>query len=129
SKITTADFTLTLLVMVVLGGVGSRWGAIVGAVAYTIADQRLGELASSDAVDGLPAVLRVPLSQPPFILGAAFVLVVVFLPGGIAGTLTRLTHGATGGALADLDASLDDGASGGDGGGQRDSDLEAAVGA
>ncbi|GGM15254.1 branched-chain amino acid ABC transporter permease [Promicromonospora citrea] len=86
----TADFTLTLLVMVVLGGVGSRWGAVVGAVLYTLLDQRLGELAHSAAVAGLPAVLRVPLSEPMFLLGTCFVLVVLFLPGGLAGAAERL---------------------------------------
>lgn len=86
----TADFTLTLLVMVVLGGVGSRWGAVVGAVLYTLLDQRLGELAHSEAVAGLPAVLRIPLSEPMFLLGTCFVLVVVFLPGGLAGAAQRL---------------------------------------
>lgn len=106
-SITSADFTLTLLVMVVLGGVGARWGAIAGAVVYTVADQRLGVLASSDAVQGLPSVLRIPLSQPLFILGVAFILVVLFLPGGLAGTLARL--GVTGSAgpvddpIGDLD--------------------------
>ncbi|MFI2488793.1 branched-chain amino acid ABC transporter permease [Promicromonospora kroppenstedtii] len=86
----TADFTLTLLVMVVLGGVGSRWGAVVGAVLYTLLDQRLAELAHSEAVAGLPAVLRIPLSEPMFLLGTCFVLVVLFLPGGLAGAAARL---------------------------------------
>jgi branched-chain amino acid transport system permease protein len=86
----TADFTLTLLVMVVLGGVGSRWGAVVGAVLYTLLDQRLAELAHSAAVAGLPAVLRIPLSEPMFLLGTCFVLVVIFLPGGLAGAAERL---------------------------------------
>ncbi len=81
-----ADLTITVLVMVVLGGVGSRWGAIVGGVLYTLLNQRLTLLAGSDAVDSLPAVLRIPLSEPMFILGTMFVLVVLFLPGGIAGT-------------------------------------------
>lgn len=126
AKVTTADFTLTLLVMVVLGGVGSRWGAVVGAVAYTIADHRLGALASSDTIRDLPGVLRVPLSQPLFILGAAFVLVVVFLPGGVAGTLARLTHVSTAGVLADLDAEVAGDAPDGE---RRDADLESAVGA
>ncbi|WP_123816598.1 branched-chain amino acid ABC transporter permease [Myceligenerans xiligouense] len=87
--VSTADFTLTILVMVVLGGVGSRWGAIVGAVLYTVLDQRLSELAGSEAVAGLPAVLRVPLSEPMFLLGTCFILVVMFLPGGIAGAASR----------------------------------------
>ncbi|MBL0884922.1 branched-chain amino acid ABC transporter permease [Myceligenerans indicum] len=87
--VSTADFTLTILVMVVLGGVGSRWGAVVGAVLYTVLDQRLGEFAGSEAVAGLPAVLRVPLSEPMFLLGTCFILVVMFLPGGIAGAASR----------------------------------------
>ena len=37
----SADLTITILVMVVLGGVGFRWGAIVGGVLYTLLDQRL----------------------------------------------------------------------------------------
>lgn len=83
----SADLTITVLVMVVLGGVGFRWGAIVGGVLYTLLDQRLTVLAGSDAVAGLPDVLRVPLSEPLFILGVLFILVVMFLPGGIAGTV------------------------------------------
>ncbi|MFH5821707.1 branched-chain amino acid ABC transporter permease [Georgenia sp. AZ-5] len=94
-QITSADFTITVLVMVVLGGVGSRWGAVVGAVVYTVLDQRLSAFASSAFVDSLPAVLRVPLSEPLFILGTLFILVVLFMPGGIAGAVHRLrTRGA-----------------------------------
>lgn len=91
--ITSADLTITLLVMVVLGGVGSRWGAVVGAVLYTLLDQRLSVFASSDLVEGLPAVLHVPLSEPLFTLGTLFVLVVLFLPGGLAGAAARLRRG------------------------------------
>lgn len=82
----SADLTITVLVMVVLGGVGSRWGAITGGVIYTLLNQRLTLLAQSDFVDAMPGVLRVPLSQPLFILGTMFILVVIFFPGGIAGT-------------------------------------------
>ncbi|WP_230977509.1 branched-chain amino acid ABC transporter permease, partial [Georgenia yuyongxinii] len=95
-QISSADFTITVLVMVVLGGVGSRWGAIVGAVVYTLLDQRLGVFASSAFVDSLPAVLRVPLGEPLFILGVLFILVVLFMPGGIAGAVDRLRRGGTG---------------------------------
>ncbi len=51
----TADFTITLLVMVVLGVVGSKWGAVIGGVIYTLLDQRLTAFASSQAVQSLPA--------------------------------------------------------------------------
>ncbi len=89
-RVATADFTLTLLVIVVLGGVGMRWGAIVGGMIYTLLDQRLTALASSNAVNSLPAFLRVPLSEPLFLLGTLFILVVMFFPGGIAGIGKRL---------------------------------------
>ena len=89
-RTTTADFTLGLLVMVVLGGAGSRWGAVLGGVLYTYLDSRLTDLASSPAVQDLPAWLRVPLSEPLFLLGSLFVLVVFFVPGGIAGVVARL---------------------------------------
>ena len=82
-----ADLTITVLVMVVLGGVGFRWGAIVGGMPYTILDQRLTVLARSAWIDELPAWLHIPLSEPLFILGVLFILVVMFLPGGIAGTI------------------------------------------
>jgi branched-chain amino acid transport system permease protein len=82
--VTTADFTLGLLVMVVLGGSGVRWGAMLGGFCYMLLDQRLGSLAGAEGIGSLPAVLAVPLSQPLFILGVLFVLIVLFLPGGIA---------------------------------------------
>lgn len=90
-RATSADFTLTILVIVVLGGVGSRWGAVVGGIVYTLLDQRLTALAGSAFIDGLPAVLRIPLSEPLFILGTLFILVVLFLPGGLAGLARRVT--------------------------------------
>lgn len=90
-RISTSDFTLTLLVIVVLGGVGYRWGAIVGGIVYTLLDQRLSALASSAWIQDLPAFLRIPLSEPLFILGMLFVLVVMFAPGGIVGLTHRIT--------------------------------------
>ena len=89
-EVTTASFTLSLLVMVVLGGVGTRFGAMVGGFLYTLLDQRLGALAGSSEVQGLPDVLRVPLSEPLFLLGSLFVLVVFFVPGGLASLPRRL---------------------------------------
>lgn len=91
----SADLTISLLLMVVLGGVGSRWGAILGALVYVILSQRLAVLAQSPTIRELPDVLRIPLSEPLFILGAIFVLVVMFLPGGLAGLGTRLRAAST----------------------------------
>jgi branched-chain amino acid transport system permease protein len=41
-------------------------------------------------VAALPAWLRVALAQPLFILGAIFVLFVIFVPGGIAAIPARV---------------------------------------
>jgi len=82
--VTSANFTLTLLVMVVIGGSGTRWGALLGGVLYTWANQRLGDASSSQFVSSLPSVLRTPLEQPLFVLGVLFILVVFFVPGGLA---------------------------------------------
>ena len=93
---TTSDFTLSLLVMVVLGGSGTRWGPMIGGILYTWADQRLGDLAGSGTVTALPSVLRMPLSQPLFLIGALFVAVIYLLPGGVARLPARLRSKAPG---------------------------------
>jgi branched-chain amino acid transport system permease protein len=82
-EVTSANFTLTLLVMVVIGGTGTRWGALLGGVIYTWANERLGDASSSHAISSLPSVLRTPLQQPLFVLGVLFILVVFFVPGGL----------------------------------------------
>lgn len=93
--IVSAELTISLVLMVVIGGVGSRWGAVAGAVLYVLLSQRLTVLAQAAWIDDLPAVLHIPLSEPMFILGTLFILVVLFLPGGLAGTVGRLTRGRT----------------------------------
>ena len=89
-EVTTANFTLALLVMVVLGGSGTRFGAMIGGFLYTLLDQRLGSLSGSSDVQSLPSILRVPLSEPLFILGTLFILLVFFVPGGLASLPRRL---------------------------------------
>lgn len=95
----TSDATLALLVMVVLGGSGTRWGPLLGGVIYTWAGHRLGDLANSSAVADLPAVLKVPLSQPLFLLGVLFVVVVYLLPGGLARLPGRMRAARGGSAV------------------------------
>jgi len=89
-EVTTATLTLTLLVMVVLGGAGTRFGAMVGGFFYTLLDYRLRSLAGEERIQDLPDVLRIPLSEPLFLLGALFIAVVFFVPGGLASLPGRL---------------------------------------
>jgi branched-chain amino acid transport system permease protein len=87
--VTAPEFTLMLLLMVVIGGAGSRWGAVLGGIVYHYLDDRLTAMGSSSTIQGLPGILRTPLEQPLFLLGTAFILIVVFLPGGLTGLATR----------------------------------------
>lgn len=89
SAVASTTVTLSILIMVVLGGAGTRWGAVTGAVLYVYLQQYLLKVAAEPSFASLPAFLRVPLSQPQFLLGAIFVLFVIFVPGGIAGAVTR----------------------------------------
>ena len=89
-EVTSATLTLTLLVMVVLGGAGARFGAMIGGFFYTLLDYRLRNLAGEERIQDLPDVLRIPLSEPLFLLGALFVAVVYFVPGGLASLPARL---------------------------------------
>ncbi len=108
-SITLPDFTLALLVMVVLGGSGTLRGPLLGGFLYTYASQRLVVVGGSHAIQSLPGVLRTPLAQPLFVLGTLFVLVVLFLPGGIVGIGTR--GRATVGGLRRVSAAIRGGSS------------------
>jgi branched-chain amino acid transport system permease protein len=79
--VASSDLTLTLLVMVVLGGPGTRFGPAIGGALFTFLDYKLTGYA-----DRLPG----PLAQPLFVLGVVFVLAVYFFPGGLAQLGTRL---------------------------------------
>ena len=88
--VTTTNLSLALLLMVVLGGVGTLWGPALGGFLYEYLDYRLVKLSGSDQIAALPGVLKAPLSEPLFILGVLFILLVFFFPGGLAGMARRL---------------------------------------
>lgn len=73
--VASTDLTLSLLIMVVLGGPGTRFGPVIGGMLFTFLDYQLIGFA-----ERLPG----PLSQPLFILGVVFILAVYFFPGGLA---------------------------------------------
>jgi branched-chain amino acid transport system permease protein len=89
-SVASTTVTVSILVMVVLGGAGTRWGAVIGAMVYVYLQQYLLKVAAEPSFATLPAVLRVPLSQPDFLLGVIFVLFILFAPGGIAGLAHRV---------------------------------------
>ena len=88
-----------VLVMVVVGGMGSLYGAIVGACLFVFAENYLQ--AAMGALSRLAAEGRLPLLPALFHpdrwllwLGLAFVLAVYFAPNGIVGALARELKGA-----------------------------------
>jgi branched-chain amino acid transport system permease protein len=89
SAVASTSITISVLIMVVLGGAGTRWGAVLGAIVYVYLQQLLTKVSAEPSIVNLPAVLRVPLSQPQFLLGAVFVIFVLFVPGGLAGLAGR----------------------------------------
>jgi branched-chain amino acid transport system permease protein len=93
-SVASTTVTVSILVMVVLGGAGTRWGAVVGAMVYVYLQQYLLKVAAEPTFAALPAPLRVPLSQPDFLLGVIFVLFILFAPGGIAGLAARIAQRA-----------------------------------
>lgn len=90
SAVATITLTLSVVIMVVLGGAASRWGAVTGGIVYIYLQQYLVKVAALPSFASLPAFLRVPLGQPQFLLGAIFILFVIFVPGGLAGALARV---------------------------------------
>ena len=93
-SVAATTVTVSILVMVVLGGSGTRWGAVAGAMVYVYLQQYLLKIAAAPSFGSLPGPLRVPLSQPDFLLGAIFVLFILFAPGGLAGLAARFRRGS-----------------------------------
>ena len=83
---------IDILLMVVIGGMGTMWGAVIGTVLMVLAQYYLRDLmgAASEAVSSLP--LLPDLLNPDrwlLWLGLIFILLVYFFPRGITGTLMQ----------------------------------------
>ena len=89
-SVSSADFTLALLIMVVLGGAGRLWGAALGGMVYALLTLRLNALGTSGLLDSLPGWIERTVSEPLFVLGTLFVILVLVAPGGVASVVDRL---------------------------------------
>ncbi len=91
------DIMIDILLMVVIGGMGTMYGAVIGVVLMTLAQYYLKDIMAlgADATSGVP--LLPDLLNPDrwlLWLGLLFILLVYFFPAGIAGTLMgRGDHG------------------------------------
>ena len=84
------EIMLDILLMVVIGGMGTLYGAVIGAAIFVFAQSYLQELLKlgAGAVDGIP--LLSALVNPDrwlFWLGLLFVLSVYYFPAGVVGRL------------------------------------------
>jgi branched-chain amino acid transport system permease protein len=89
-SVASAEFTLALLIMVVIGGAGRLWGAAAGGMVYGLLTLRLNSLGTSGLLDNLPAWIERTLADPLFVLGVLFIALVLYAPGGIASLVDRL---------------------------------------
>lgn len=81
----TLTLSLSLLTAVVLGGLGSLTGAIIGAALLTFLPQAIASLGRSAGLDDLQAA-----QLSPFVYGVLLCLVILLAPSGIVGSLHKL---------------------------------------
>lgn len=86
----STDITIGLLLMVIIGGAGSLWGAMVGAAVVRYLNHYLQVLSTSDVVTHLPPWMHGTIAQPLLLFGVIYLLLIYFFPQGIAGLVTRL---------------------------------------
>ena len=77
------DLTFITLAMLVIGGMTSLWGAVIGALAVSGLDSLLAEAESGLAVAGLS--LDLPAGTRLVVVGTLMALVLILRPSGITG--------------------------------------------
>lgn len=97
----SADTTIQLLLMVIIGGAGSLWGAILGAALIRYLNYYLNLLPGSSLMAHMPTWAQQTLGQPLLLFGIIYLLLVFFFPQGIAGVARRLGHLHAGRAVED----------------------------
>ena len=77
------NLTFITLAMLVIGGVTSLWGAVVGAVAVSAVDSFLAE--AENGVNVLGGTLDLPAGTRIVVVGALMALVLILRPSGLTG--------------------------------------------
>ena len=87
------EIMIDILLIVVIGGMGTMWGAVVGSVLFVLAQNYLQDLLkwAGAAVETVPVVSAVVSPDRwLFWLGLLFVLSVYYFPNGIVGRLRAM---------------------------------------
>jgi branched-chain amino acid transport system permease protein len=82
--------TIALLLMVVIGGAVTRWGAVLGGIFYSFASTRMQDLTQQESFKSIPEWIGGPIAEPALLLGIIFIFIVMFAPGGLSGAYYRL---------------------------------------
>ena len=85
----SANVTIEMLLMVIIGGGGTLWGAIFGAAVLRYANHYLNELPTSGLLAHFPSWVQNTLGQPLLVLGVIYLLLIYFFPQGLAGLVQR----------------------------------------
>ncbi|MET0766927.1 MAG: branched-chain amino acid ABC transporter permease [Aeromicrobium sp.] len=89
-QVTGLFYSLGLIVMLIIGGKGRIWGAVIGAAIYVLLEQRLPALTLSEGIQSLPDWAQIPLSEPGLLLGVIFIVFIFALPGGLASVISNI---------------------------------------
>ncbi len=82
------ELSVKLLLMVVLGGLGTVWGAVIGAIAVTLLEEGLRTL--------IPSLIPGATGEVSLIgFGVVLTLVIILMPGGIAQMWAKVRSWAT----------------------------------
>jgi branched-chain amino acid transport system permease protein len=79
--------SITFVVMVAVGGMGSVYGAVVGAVAITYLEDKLRELGAREELLGFALPSGAPVAFSVGVFGAILIVVMLFMPRGVLPSL------------------------------------------
>jgi branched-chain amino acid transport system permease protein len=79
--------SIIFVVMVAVGGMGSVYGAVVGAVAITYLDEKLRELGAREELLGFDLPAGAPVAFSVGVFGLILMLVMLFMPRGLLPSL------------------------------------------
>ena len=86
--------SITFVVMVAVGGMGSVYGAVAGAVAITYLEDKLRELGAREELVGYDLPPQAPQVFSVGVFGAILIVVMLFVPRGLLPSLRAATVAA-----------------------------------
>lgn len=86
--------SITFVVMVAVGGMGSVYGAVVGAVAITYLEDKLRELGAREELLGFALPAGAPVAFSVGVFGLILILVMLFVPRGVLPSLRAAANAA-----------------------------------